>query len=191
MAAYTDATKIAAYLGVTLTADQITQAGVVAQAATDWIDGYVGRSWQGSSPVTDELHSIVGDELWLDNRPVTAITSVKTRQPVIGASYTTLGSGDYELVDAEWGRLRLVGWGDYEAAVSYTHTATTAPSDVALAATMIASAWLSQTLRPSTQGVESIAVGQNDVNVKFSSSRDDVPSAALSILARYRSIVIA
>lgn len=191
MAAYTDATKIAAYLGVTLTAGQITQAGVVAQAASDWIDKYLGRSWQGASPVADELHAVTGDELWLNNRPVVAVTAVKTRQPVIGAGYTTLGAGDYELVDASAGRLRLVGWGEYEAAVSYTHSATTAPSDVSLAATMIAASWLASSMAGLPSGIEQIALGQNDINVKFSKDAHDVPSAALSILAGYRTWVVA
>lgn len=193
MAAYTDATKIAAYLGVTLTAGQQTQAGVVAQAASDWIDRFCGRSWQDDGSVTDELHALVGNTVYLTHRPVTAVSSVKTRSRTADADPTTLDSGAYELLDAADGVLLLSGWtaGDHLALVSYTHSATAAPSDVALAATMIASAWLSQTLRPSTQGLESVSVGQNDVSVKFSASRSDVPAEALSILAGYRRPVIA
>lgn len=193
MAAYTDATKIAAYLGKTLTAGQIVQAGLAAQAASDWIDEYKGRSWQIASPVTDELHSMVGNHVYLANRPVAAVSAVKTRGNYEGASVTTLSSGQYELLDAANGVLLIEGWssGDYLALVTYTHTATASvPSTIAFAATMIAAAWLSPTLAPGTLGLSSLAVGQNDVNIKFSENRSDVPVEALSLLGA-RAIVIA
>lgn len=196
MVAYTDAAAIAGYLGVTLTSPQQTQAGVLAAAATAWIDRYCGRSWQASSPVTDELHELVGDTVYLNNRPVTAVSSVKVRARYADAGVTTLDSGSWELLDAANGVLLILGWafgGTTLALVSYTHTATSAavPDDVALASTMIAASWLSQALRPSTQGVESVAVGQSDVIVKFSASRGEIPAEALSILRAYRRVVIA
>lgn len=182
MTAYTNATNIAAYLGVTLTAGQVTQAGITAQAASDWIDGYLGRSWQAASPVSGEVHAVNGDRVYLDHRPVSAITTVETRADVIGASYTALAAGQYELLDPTNGVLQLQGWGDYLARIAYTHTGTAPPSHIALAATMIAASWLHPTLNPSTAGIDSIAVGQNDVNVKFSKSVRDVPDEALRIL---------
>lgn len=193
MTAYATATQIAAYLGVTLTSPQQTQAGVVAQAASDWIDRYTGRSWQQTSPVTDERHDILGDRVYLSNRPVVSITSVKTRTYYADLGTVTLDAGQYELLDGAAGLLLVQGFARSEliALVSYTHTAVTPPSDVSLAATMIASAWLSQTLRPQTQGLDSVAVGQADIQVKFSARRDDIPAAALSILASYRTVVVA
>lgn len=193
MAAYTDATKIAAYLGLTLTSPQQTQAGVVADAATAWVERHTGRSWQTSSPVTDELHEMVGDTVYLNQRPATAVSAVKTRERYADAPTTTLGASEWELLDAANGVLLILGWAGLGvlALVSYTHTATAAPDDVELATTMIAAAWLSQTLRPSTQGVDQLSVGQNDITVKFSASRADVPAEALSILRAYRSIVVA
>lgn len=191
MSAYTDATKIANYLGLTLTSPQQTQAGVLADAATAWVDRYTGQSWQVSSPVTDELHDVLGDRVYLDRRPVTAITSVKTRWAYPDSSETTLTAGQYELLDAAAGLLLLQGWGQGLALVTYTHTATAAPDDVALATTMIAASWLNQTLRPSTEGLDSVSVGQNDVTVKFSASRSDVPAEALTILKSYRTVIVA
>ena len=192
---YTDATAIAGYLGVTLTSPQQTQATTLAAAATAWIDRYTGRSWQASSPITDELHEMVGDTVYLTNRPVTAVTSVKTRERFADAGTTTLDASQWELLDATNGVLLILGWAGVGrlALVTYTHTATAAavPDDVALAATMIASAWLSQALRPSTEGVEQISVGQNDISVKFAATRGDVPPAALAILNGYRRVVIA
>lgn len=195
MAAYTDAAKIAAYLGVTLTGAQQNQAGVLADAATAWIDRYLGRTWQDDGSVTDEQHGILGDRVYLNNRPVLTVTSVKTRAiPFVGFGWTTLSAGQYELEDAQNGVLLISGWSlSYEARalVTYTHGATSAPSDVQLAASMIAGSWLSQTLRPNTQGIDSVSVGQGDIQVKFSSSRSDVPAEARSILAGYRRFVVA
>lgn len=191
--AYTDATAIAGYLGLTLTSPQQTQATTLAAAATAWIDRYTGRSWQASSPITDELHELVGDTVYLTNRPVTAVTSVKTRERYADAGTTTLDASQYELLDATNGVLLILGWAGAGrlALVTYTHSVSAAPDDVELAATMIAAAWLSQALRPSTEGVEQISVGQNDISVKFAATRGDVPMAALSILKAYRRVVIA
>lgn len=181
-AQYTDATKIAAYLGVTLTAGQITQAGVLAQAASDWIDDYKGRSWQAASPVSGEVQTVSGDRVYLDHRPVAAITTVETRADFIGSTYTTLAASQYELIDAENGVLSIVGWGDYLVRVAYTHTGTAPPSHIGLAATMIAASWLGPTMVGLPSGLDSIALGQNDINVKFSSDHADVPAEALRIL---------
>lgn len=190
MTAYTDAQKIAYYLGVTLTSAQQTQAGLAAQAASDWIDAYKARSWQGASPVTNEVQPVVGDQVFLDFRPVATVTSVQTRQPVVGAAWTTLAAGQYEIADADAGILRLTGWGNYEARVSYTHTATPAAAAIAFAATMIAASLLGPTIRPNTSGLESVSVGQSDVNVKFSVDYGSVPSEALALLGA-RGVVIA
>lgn len=193
MTAYTDATKIAAYLGVTLTVPQQTQAGLAAQAASDWIDQYKGRSWQAASPVTDEMHEIAGDRVYLDNRPVASVTAVKTRTYYPDLGTMTLDAGQYELLDAANGLLLIQGWAakDVLALVSYTHTAgASVPSTIAFAATIIAASLLGPTLRPNTSGLESVSVGQNDVSVKFSVDYGAVPSEAMELLGA-RGIVIA
>lgn len=193
MAAYTDANKIAAYLGVTLTSPQQTQATAMADAATAWIERYTGRSWQVASPVTDEMQQILGDRVYLRQRPVSAVSAVKTRTYYPDLGTTTLDAGQYELLDGTNGVLLIRGWAPAGglALVTYTHTATTVPADVALAATMIAASWLAGSLAPQTTGVDQVSVGQNDVTVKFSADRGDVPAEAMSILKSYRQIVIA
>ena len=193
MAAYTDAQKIANYLGATLTGAQQTQAGVMADAATAWIDRYLGLSWQATSPVTDEMHPLVGDTVYLTNRPVAAVSSVKTRAAYADAPTTTLSASQWELLDAENGILRILGWASSVALalVTYTHSVSNAPADVQLAASMIAAGWLAGSMAPGTLGAEAISVGQNDVSIKFGQKRGDVPAEALSILNGYRQIVIA
>ena len=193
MSAYTDAAKIQAYLGTTLTGAQQTQAGVMADAATQWIDRYLGLSWQAESPVTDEMHPLVGDTVYLTNRPVAAVSAVKTRAAYADAPTTTLSASQWELLDAQNGILRILGWASSVALalVTYTHSVSTAPADVQLAASMIAAGWLAGSMAPGTLGAESIGVGQSDINIKFSEKRGDVPAEALSILNGYRQIVIA
>lgn len=190
---YTDSSLIAGYLGITLTGPQETQAGTLADAATAWVDKYTGRTWRTASPVTDEIHVIVGNAVYLTHRPVSAVTSVKTRQDASDAGITTLTTSQWELIDAANGKLLITGWAssDLLALVSYTHTVSDPPDDVLLATTMIAASWLQQALRPNTAGVESVSVGQNDISVKFAASRGDVPAEALSILRAYRAVVVA
>lgn len=195
MTAYTDAAKIANYLGLTLTAPQIVQAGITAQAASDRIDQYTGQSWQAVSPVTDELHTMVRDRVYLNRRPIATVTSVKTRAAAfVGFGWTTLDSSQYELLNAQNGVLLIAGWSassDALVQVSYTHTATVPPPVIALAATMIAAAWLHATVNAGTAGVSSISVGQNDVAIKYADNARDVPPEALSLLAGFRTVVIA
>jgi hypothetical protein len=193
MTAYSDATKIAAYLGSTLTTDQQTQAAAMAQAASDFVDQYIGggRSWQSAAAVSNELHTVSGGRIFLKRRPAVAVTSVQVRQPAIMAQWTTLDAGQYELLDPTNGVVLVVGWGDYIARVSYTHGASTPPSQVALATTMIAAAWMTNTLQPDSFGMDSIAVGQGDIVAKFSSNATDVPPEALSILKGLRVPIIA
>jgi hypothetical protein len=190
--AYTTAANIAAYLGVTLTAGQQTQAGICAQAASDWIDVYKARSWQDDGTVADELHVPVGDRVYLNNRPVTAVSAVSTRQRIVGADWNLLDSSEYELLDATNGVLLISGWADpgLDVKASYTHTATAPPSQIALAATIIAASLLGPTLRPNTSGLESVSVGQNDVAVKFSVDYGSVPSEAMALLGA-RGLVVA
>lgn len=195
MVAYTDAAKIANYLGVALTSAQQNQAGIAAQAASDWIDSFKGKSWQAATPVTDELHTLVGDRVYLNNRPVASISSVKTRAAAfVGFSWTTLDASQYELLDAANGVLAIGGWSSSSEAlvqVSYTHTAgSNVPSQIAFAATIIAASLLGPTLRPNTAGLESVSVGQGDVQVKFSVDYGAVPSEAMALLGA-RGIVIA
>jgi hypothetical protein len=185
MPAYTDSAKIENYLGVVLSSSAQNQAGVAAQAASDWIDDFKARSWQGASPVTDELHTMIGNRVYLAGRPVVAITTVKIRAAAFVAfGWTTLDASQYELLDAQNGVLLIAGWSassDALVQVTYTH-ATQPPANVAFAATMIAASLLGPTIRPNTSGLESVAVGQNDVAVKFSVDYGSVPSEALSLL---------
>lgn len=188
MAAYTDAAKIAAYLGLTLTAGQQTQAGVMADAATAWVERRTGRSWQAAA-VADEAHEVIDGAVYL-HRAVTAVASVKVRARTVDAIVTTLGTDAWELLDAASGVLLVVAESEVLALVSYT-PASTVPADIQLAATMVASSWLQPSLAPQTEGIESASVGQSDAQVKFRAERGAVPAKALEILREYTRLAFA
>jgi hypothetical protein len=197
---YVTADQIAAALGVTFTPEQEAQADAVAAAVTSYIDGYTGRSWQGTSPVSGELRPVVVPgpadtygavaRCYLDHTPVSAVDAVGLRSTTPNAEPSPLDAAAYELVDAVAGVLLLPGYGygalapwsvaPALAVVDYTY-ADAVPADITLAATMIASGVMQQSMtiqagssviaaNPSLAGVQSISVGQNDVNVTLSKS---------------------
>jgi hypothetical protein len=100
MANYT-ATAIAAYLGETFTPEQATLADAVALSVTAFIDRYTGQTWQTVSPIAAEMDPIIarhddGAErtvptVYLQHRPVVAVSAVSTRSGAANAPQTVLG----------------------------------------------------------------------------------------------------
>lgn len=193
---YTTADKVAAFLGLTLSAGQeslITDDLEPAMSA--YIDRYTGRSWGVSSPVSNELHTVYGRAVYLKNKPVVAITAVSYRSPAIGATGTALTSGDtYELLDATTGMLMVSAPLGSLLTVSYTHGATSVPADIAHAATLLVAAQLHDaTLAdPQFRGVKSYQVGQGDIRLDFDTeAAQGYASGALDMLKLRRSFVMA
>lgn len=232
---YTDSDAISAYLGVTFTPEQAAQADAVASAVTAFIDRYTGRTWQTVSPIAAELRPVVVPgpsdtygavaRCYLAHTPVSTVDAVSLRSSDPNDPTTPLDPATYELVDPAAGVLLVPGYGYGAlgwwygraalAVVDYSY-ADEAPADIELAATMIASGVVQQSMtiragsamiaaHPQLAGVESIAVGQNDVNVKLSktatggaamssaagSSWAAPGSAVAAILDQYRRVVIA
>jgi hypothetical protein len=227
MTAYTDSTAIAGWLGVTFTPEQAAQADQLAAAATAFVDGYTGRTWQTVSPSTGEtepvfpaLTSYPGclGVAYLRHAPVVAVSAVGVRTAYPNDPTTPLDASAYELVDAAHGVLTLTATAWYPGlfvVADYTYS-DAVPADVELATTMIAAGAMQSVLavqagsalvtaNPSLAGVESLAVGQNDINVKLSSAATAGAGAASSagsgwaapgsavaaILDRYRKVVLA
>jgi hypothetical protein len=225
MPMYTDSEAIAAYLGVTFTSEQDQAAEQMAAAATAFIDRYTGRSWQATSPVAGELVPVLparteypaaSGVAYLQRTPAVAVSAVSVRTAYPNAAETALDPASYELIDPSHGVLTVagVGWyADLWLAVDYTF-ADEAPPDIALAATTIGAGEMARVLslaghqsfisaHPELAGLQSIAVGQNDVNVQLA----DAPSASAAsgagsgwaapgsvvatILNTYRRVVIA
>lgn len=204
MASYTDAAGIADYLAVTFTPEQAAQADVAAAAVTTWIDHRTGRSWQNATgSVVDEIHDILNGVVYLEYRPVIAVSAVETRT-VQGANTTAwvlLDPSQYELVDPEAGQLIITTTREIapkdEARVDYTNAVTAPPSDVGYAATIIAADLLFPTLHPESAGLESLALGQNDISMKYAAASADGSSVnpqvawAIRAIGAYRRVVLA
>jgi hypothetical protein len=168
MTAYTDPSRIAAHLGVTLTTAQAARAAVIADAVTAWIDQRTGRSWQGGGAVADELHLIVTDRVYLNAAPVTAVSSVAVHPGTSSGAWLALGADDALLFDPIRGVVLLpIGYGGQYARVSYTSSGDGPPDDIAAAADVLAADLMQVTLNPESAGAESVSVGQNDITVRY------------------------
>jgi hypothetical protein len=118
----------AAQRDVTLTAEQVRVTPDWIEAAEQEFDALAGRAWLVSSPVTGELHTLVGPLVRLRSAPVGAITAASVRSPSPGASSTLLVAGSgYELLDAARGTLLLAGWPAPGTLLSVSYTASTPP----------------------------------------------------------------
>jgi hypothetical protein len=92
--------ELAARLGLTLTDDEITRAGILLALASGLIQTETSQTI--AEVVDDELvtRSVVGERFRLPQRPVTAVTSVAIDETVLDANTWYL-DGD-ELVRASW-----------------------------------------------------------------------------------------
>ena len=186
---YTDAYRVADYLGSALTAAQEAQVASLIPAAGEWIESYTGRSYGLSDPVVGETHALLwnarGGVVYLRNRPVASVQAVRARYPLVGATATTLTAGQhYELLDPDHGTLLLDAScpGD-RIEVDYTPNVPVGPK-VQLAATILVAHWLrrgtdaGQAVSPTgaTGAVKSYAIG-SELNVTYDTSTATASSA--------------
>lgn len=198
MATYTDAATIAAYLATTFTPEQAAQADTAAVAVTTWIDHRTGRTWQTPATVLDEQQAIIAaSTIYLNQHPVVSVEAVAVKAPG-NKPWTPLDPSQYALTDPTNGIVTVDPQpSNSTAQVSYTWAASGAPADLAYAATALAADILHGTLNPDLRGVESIAVGQNDISLTLASSAGAVaalaagPWSAVRIIDAYRRIVVA
>lgn len=147
MTAYATAASLALYLGRALTAAETAEAAAACDAATDLIERYTGKTWQGTT-ITGELQAVGGEFIYLNRSPVTSITSITRRAQLIGETATTLVAGtDYELIDAARGRVLVSASQGSLLTVTYVVTATV-PASISLAANMLAAEFLKPASMP-------------------------------------------
>lgn len=181
------ATSVATFLGQTLTSGQQAQANALLESAEQVVDAYCHRAWL-TGAITGERHEREAywrGDLYVNNPPLTALTSV-TGRAGLGADEVTLVSGtDFELVDATSGLIKLAApWAYDRLLVSYTPV-TTAPALLQEAVAELI-AWVMQpALRPDSYGLYS--VGLPDLQLRFAfHDVDDWPpgvKAKLDLLA--------
>lgn len=186
MADYCSAASLATYLGRALTATETASAAAACAAATDFIDGYVGRTWQ-STTVTGEIQQAKGGMVRLDRRPIVSVSSVTKRGVYLGASSTTLTSpSGYEVINAAEGQLLVNAVDGDMITVSYATSGV--PDDIALAANVLAAGYLISTPAASlqTRGIQKLKAGSAEITYDPIDKSVSVPPAAYAILANYR-----
>lgn len=171
MTSYTDATSVAAFLGVALSAAQQAEATTEAAAVSAYLDQRTGRSFGQTGAIAGEQHTLTGPSFYLRYPPVTSVDAVTMRWQWAGAPTLALTSGiDYELVDPELGIMVLrrsydpiagaeldvlrddvYGRLDRIISVDYTSSATP-PADIKRAATLLVALSLYTTLTASRIG---------------------------------------
>jgi hypothetical protein len=193
MVSYTTPQAIANYLGATFTPEQDAQALAVADGVTVWIDHRTGRTWQSTGTIADEIQTVHGTTAYLSVPPVVAVTSVELSDKAGG--WSAVDPAQYALTDPAHGTLTFVGgYNNASVRVDYTSDATAPPADIALAATILAAELMTVVLHPESAGVESIAVGQNDINLKYAGASGNQSAAAqtaVRIVDSYRRVVLA
>lgn len=180
---YTNPDRVAGYLGLTLTAAQVAQAGTLLEAAEAAIDEHCHRAWLLGTQ-TDETHwGPFGPNLYVRYPPCTAITAVKGRSG-LGASETVLVAGeDYEVRDLAAGRIWLAAPAVYDRLrVTYTPDAAL-PPDVALAATELVASYLVEHLRPESYGLESFRLPDLEVRIARWLRERELPPGVAARLA--------
>jgi hypothetical protein len=198
---YTDPDLVAGHLRRTLDASERIRVVELAQAATEQIDAYCGRSWQGVATL-DEAH-VLGSlhHVLLVRRPVTAITRVRARTTAVGAPLSTLVAGvDYELIDARRGLVVVSeAWRDMVLLVDYTHPSTV-PARVREAANVIVAAGLATGATDDAGNpLRTIRVGQTTFTYadreresgQNSGPSAEMPARARELLRGLRAVVLA
>jgi hypothetical protein len=189
MTAYVSPDLVAQALGATFTAAQEAAALDLCGAATEWIDSYTERSWQ-AAVVTDEMHRLVGTDVFLRQIPVVTVASATLETPAITDEASVLVSGtDYRLIDAAIGWLRTNGvFGDV-LRVSYTAQGLV-PASVQQAAIGLVAVGLTPTLASDSLGgaISRISLAAGDVEMSYANWRQTgvVPQSVKDWLAPYR-----
>jgi hypothetical protein len=195
IAPYTTPAAIATYLGRTFTPEQDSWATSVAAGITVWIDHRTGRTWQLPADITDEPQTTAGQTVYLDQRPVTAVTSVSLRGMGASGEWAVVDPADYELTDPRNGVLVIAtASNNQDARVSYSYAAAGPPADIAMAATVLSADYLATALAPESFGLETVAVGQNDLSLHYAGASGKASAsamAALGVVDSYRKVVFA
>lgn len=204
---YTSALLVAREMATDLTAEQLDQCANLIEAAELEVDRETGRSWLTTSPVTNELHTIEGRHVYLNHRPVTAVTAVSARPLSVGGAATTLTAGvGYELIDAANGILLLSGYGyptdvvinteydgyhGYLLSVTYTYSAVMDPAIQKLTTELVATWMRGRTSGGDFAGVESIKLPDFAITYSDAAAGLEVPPDLRRRLRMFEKVLFA
>lgn len=205
---YSTLNRIQRHLGVTFTADQVSQATTLLEAAEAWIDQRARKAWL--TGVLTEQHYVPGPNVYLRATPIASVTSVTARAGLADPGAVLVAGIGYEVRDLTTGWLYLPGLdgytrgdvvtgysGPYGAAydrvtVAYTPN-TGLPADIGHAATLLVGHWMQPGMSGVMPGIQSYSVGQ-ELQVTFQDAAaggGGVPADIAAIVDQYRRLVFA
>lgn len=196
---YTTPDKVASFLGRDLSADQLLHvANNLIEPAEDWIDWRSGRQWSvASGPIVAERHEFVGPYVTLKSYPVQSIQQVRAVKMFVDDPATILvANEDYVAYNLDRGVLivRTYGLTDFVRnidepvkwdyiEVDYTPVAGNLPARFGMAATILVSYWLTNSLDPSRFGYRTYGVGNEEMRVDIIT---DIPDEVKDIVRQSR-----
>jgi hypothetical protein len=198
--AYATAASLELYLQRQLSGEEGDAAALAVAAASDYIDRYVGKSWQGTT-ISGEVQTVPKDGIVrLDRRPVASVTTVLSRPLLVGVAPLTLVAGtDYELLDPLNGIVLVHGYGYVDAVIStlgHFDTAlivtyvvgSPAPAAIQQAANIIAAQYLTSAVAyfAQSRGIQKLKAGSAEITYDPIDAAATLPPAAQAILDAYR-----
>jgi hypothetical protein len=188
MAVYASAASLALFLARALTAAETASASAACAAATEYVDRFTGKTWQGQT-ITGELQTVPYNGIVrLDRLPVASLTTVTARWLYVGETIISLvANTDYELIDALNGLVLVNRPQGTVLTVTYV-TGSTVPADIALAANIIAASYLisapAASLKP--RGIQKLKAGSAEITYDPIDRSMPIPPTAYALLAAYR-----
>ena len=187
MKGYCSAGDVAIYLGIDLTAAQLTQATDLIGAAESELDGAMNRGFLMGA-ISNELHRSC-PRIYVQNPPVATLASVEGRvidEPAEPWEVLVVAD-DYELVNVTTGEIHIAEWRSYAILrVTYT-TSDSVPADIRQATVELVASRIQPTLNPALYGVDSVTLP--DYSVRYNRALMGgvgFPPTVLATVERYR-----
>ena len=161
-------------------------AAALLEAASDFVDRYTGRTWVAGT-VTGEVRTIRLGEIRTTRHPVTGVTSLAVRAPVVGAASTVLVAGStYDVLDAAIGRIAVLAVDGSLVTISYT-TGPIVPDDIKAVTAMLAGHWSRGAVDNSGSIFSKIKAGSAELT--YREQTDVMPRDIKAILDGYRAAI--
>ena len=185
---YCTSDDVMTFLGREFTGPQKAHCDTLIERAESDFDEETNRGWLMGAQ-TDEAIRVDSQNIFLRYAPVATVTTVKGRAGLGETDETLTADTDYEIINLEYGHIRLVYPGNYDRLlVSYTPT-DTVPGLVTQAMVEIVANLMQPHLNQGVYGIDSYALP--DLSVKFSRShvQQSYPPYAQRVIDRLRYVV--
>jgi hypothetical protein len=159
-------------------------------AASDFVDGYVGRSWVAGT-VTGEVQIVRCGQIQLDRYPISGVTTIVIGPAYIGAQPRTLvANSTYQILDLTRGIVLVSASDDDRATVTYTAAPGTVPDDIKQATAMLAAYWARPAVDSSGMIFSKIKAGSAELTYREQNETLLMPMDIKAILSGHRQPVV-